>query len=85
MKTNYVPAIVMLLAGGVYCLFGICYQTPLIEFLVQLLSILIIFWIIGGVIRMAFDRLIIKFEDKPEEDTKVKEKNSKEDSEDVQN
>ena len=44
MKTNYVPAIVMLLAGAVYCLCGLMSGTPLFEFTVQLLIVLLVFY-----------------------------------------
>lgn len=69
MKTNYVPAIVMLLAGGVYCLFGIYYQIPLMDFCVQLFIVLIIFWVIGGIIRIVLDRFMGEIEDKSKEKT----------------
>ena len=82
MKTNYVPAIVMLLAGGVYCLFGIFYQVPLMNFTIQLLIILIVFWIIGGIIKMVLDRFMGEIEDKSKKDTEENEEGSEEDSED---
>lgn len=78
MKTNYVPAIVMLLAGGVYCLFGIYYQIPLMDFCVQLLIVLIIFWMVGGIIRMVLDRFMGEIEEKDKKET---EEDSKEDEE----
>lgn len=58
MKTKDVPAIIMLLAGGVYCLFGILHQIPLTEFLLHLLAILLIFWMFGGIIKMVLDRFM---------------------------
>lgn len=73
MKTNYVSAIVMLLAGGVYCLFGIYYQIPLIDFCIQLLIVLIIFWMIGGIIRMVLDRFMGEIGDKKKEDEESEE------------
>jgi len=66
MKTKDVPAIVMLLAGGVYCLIGIRYQIPLMDFLVNLLIILLFFWILGGIVRMVLDRFMGEIEDKTE-------------------
>lgn len=77
MKTNYVPAIVMLLAGGVYCLFGIYNQTPLMDFCLQLLIVLIIFWIIGGIIRMILDRFMGEIEDKNKTEDNSEEEDSK--------
>ena len=75
MKTKDIPAIVMLLAGAVYCLIGIRYQIPLMDFLVQLLIILLIFWIIGGIVRMFLDRFMGEIEDKSrsEEDEETEE------------
>ena len=58
MKTKDLPAIVMLLAGAVYCLIGIRYQSPLMDFLGQLLIVLLIFWIFGGIIRMFLDKFM---------------------------
>ena len=58
MKTNYIPAIVMLLAGAVYCLFGIRAQVSLEDFLIQLLIVLLVFYILGGIIRMILDKFM---------------------------
>ena len=78
MKTKDIPAMVMLLAGGVYCLIGIRYQIPLMDFLVQLLIVLLIFWIIGGIVRMVLDRFMGEIEDKSksEEDEETEEKDA---------
>lgn len=82
MKTNYVSAIVMLLAGGVYCLFGIYYQVPLMDFCVQLLVVLIIFWMIGGIIRMVLDRFMGEIEDKTKKEDEEESEEDKEDASD---
>lgn len=68
MKTKDVPAIIMLLAGGVYCLFGILYKIPLMDFTIQLLGVLLGFWIFGGIIRMVLDRFMGEIEVKEEEE-----------------
>lgn len=83
MKTKEIPAIVMLLAGGVYCLIGIRYQIPLMDFTVQLLVVLLIFWIIGGIVRIVLDRFMGEIGDKTEaeEETEADEKGAKEESE----
>ena len=67
MKTKDVPAIIMLLAGGVYCLFGILYKIPLMDFLIQLLTILLIFWVFGGIVKMVLDHFMGEIEVKQEE------------------
>ena len=68
MKTKDVPAIIVLLAGGVYCLFGIIYKIPLMEFLIHLLIILLVFWMFGGIVRMVLDRFMGEIVVKKEED-----------------
>lgn len=77
MKTKEIPAIVMLLAGGVYCLIGIRYQIPLMDFSVQLLIVLLIFWMIGGIIRFVLDKFMGEIEEKAEEENdKAEEKDA---------
>lgn len=74
MKTNYVPAIVMLLAGAVYCVLGLLSNTPLLEFSVQLLIVLLVFYVLGGIIRMVLDHFMGEVGEKKEDS----EDNSKE-------
>lgn len=62
MKTKDIPAIIMLLAGALYCLLGIYYQTPLMDFLVQLLIVLLLFWMIGGILRMVLEHFMKKLQ-----------------------
>ena len=68
MKTKDVPAIIMLLAGSVYCLFGVVYKIPLMEFLIHLLGILLFFWMFGGIVRMVLDRFMGEIVVKKEEE-----------------
>ncbi len=81
MKTKDVPAIVMLLAGGIYCVIGILYQIPLMIFMIQLLVVLIIFWVIGGIAKSVLDRFMGEIEEKTEEEEEDEESEEKEDSE----
>lgn len=85
MKTNYVPAIVMLLAGAVYCLCGLMSGTPLFEFTVQLLIVLLVFYVLGGIIRMVLDKFMGEVEKKeevqPVEETSQEETENQDDSE----
>ena len=82
MKTKDVPAIIMLLAGGVYCLFGIIYKIPLMEFLMHLLVILLVFWMFGGIVRMILDRfmgeIVVKKEEELESSEEEEEENESE-------
>ena len=91
MKTKDIPAMVMLLAGGVYCLIGIRYQIPLMDFSVQLLIVLLVFWMIGGIVRIVLDKFMGEIEDKTkaeetedaeEKDAEGESENSEESSED---
>ena len=56
MKTNNVPALVMLSAGLVDCVIAIKMEQPLWPFTRQLLLVLIIFYILGSIIRGILDR-----------------------------
>lgn len=55
MKTNSVPAVIMLTAGLIDCIISICYHLTLGEFLKQLLIVLIIFYLIGCVVKIIID------------------------------
>lgn len=85
MKTNYVPAIVMLLAGAIYSLIGLREGTPLFEFTVQLLIVLLVFYVLGGIIRMVLDRFMgevgAKEEEQPVEKTSQEEEKQDESKE----
>ena len=88
MKTKDIPAMVMLLAGGVYCLIRIRYQIPLMDFSVQLLIVLLVFWMMGGIVRMVLDKFMGEIEDpaKAEETEEAEEKDAegeKEEDEDA--
>ena len=83
MKTKEIPAIIMLIAGGVYCLLGIYNQIPLMDFCVQLLMILLGFWMLGGIVRMVLDHFIGELEDKAkEEEEEAEEIDAEEETED---
>ena len=74
---------VMLFAGGVYCLLGILCQIPLMEFSVQLLIVLLLFWMMGGIVRMVLDKFVGEIEDDKEEEVEDKEtEGESDDSED---
>ena len=87
MRTNYVPAIVMLLAGAVYCLIGLMSGTPLLDFTVQLLIVLLVFYVLGGIIRMVLDKFMgevgAKEVEEPAEETSQEEPEQQEESEET--
>lgn len=74
MKTNYVPAIVMLLAGLIDCILAIGKDMSLVDFTRQLLLVLVIFLIIGWIARIVLDKTMKMFADKKEEEKESKEK-----------
>ena len=55
MKTNFIPAIIMLLAGCVDCVISIYYGQDLYSFLKRLLLVLVIFYILGYIIKIILD------------------------------
>ena len=56
MKTKSVPAIVMLSAGFVACVAGICAHMEVADFMKMLLIVLIVFYLLGGVVKIVLDR-----------------------------
>ena len=68
MKTNNVPALVMLSAGLVDCVIAIKKGQPLWPFTRQLLLVLIIFYILGSIIRVILDRSFQDMDDLEEMD-----------------
>jgi uncharacterized protein HemY len=66
MNTKSVPALVTLLAGFIACVAGIRAHMEVADFLIMLLIVLIVFYFLGGVVRMILD---MNFETKQEEET----------------
>lgn len=66
MKTNGIPAIVMLSAGFVDCVLAIYTHMSLWNFTRQLLFVLILFYIIGCVVKVILD---CNFKDMEQEET----------------
>lgn len=55
MKTNYVPAIIMLIAGLIDSVMSIYYRLNLYDFTKRLLLVLVIFYILGIVVKIILD------------------------------
>lgn len=66
MKTDNVPALVMLSAGCIECVIAIYTGQPLLSFTKQLLIILLIFFVLGSIVKMILDRYLGEKEE-PEE------------------
>jgi phosphotransferase system glucose/maltose/N-acetylglucosamine-specific IIC component len=68
MKTNSVPAVIMLIAGFIDCVISIHYRLSLWEFTKQLFWVLVIFYLIGCVVKIVLDRSLKLMADEPEEE-----------------
>ena len=66
MKTKPIPAIVMLVAGLVVCIAGMAGHMETGRFVKMLLVVLIVFYIIGGIVKLLIDK---NFKDMEEETT----------------
>ncbi len=74
MKTKYIPALVMLTAGLIDCLYTMFSGLGLLDFTKRLLIVLIVFYIIGVVIKIIIDMNFKNMDDtdkntEPEETT----------------
>ncbi len=67
MKTKPIPAIIMLIAGFITCLYGLLYHVDLFHFTKNLLIVLVVFYILGSVVKLILDINFNKME--PEEKT----------------
>ena len=56
MKTKPIPAIVMLVAGLVVCIAGMAGHMETGRFVKMLLVVLIVFYIIGGIVKLLIDK-----------------------------
>lgn len=56
MNTNNLPALVMLTAGFVDCVIAIWTRQSLLDFTKQLLVVLIIFYILGAIVKSILDK-----------------------------
>lgn len=66
MKTKTIPAIIMLLAGFIACLAGIKIHMEVADFMKMLLGVLVIFYILGCIVKMIIDK---NFAEMSEEET----------------
>lgn len=80
MKTKHIPAIVMLLGGSVACIVTYINRYSLREMLVTLTFSLVIFLIIGGVIKMILDSFQMPDEAKVDDEGEVVEKQGDEEA-----
>ena len=67
MKTKPIPAIVMLSAGFVTCIIAIYTHMELIDFTKSLLLVLIVFYILGGIVKIILDKNFAQMKEEEEE------------------
>lgn len=79
MNTKYVPAIIMLSAGFVDCIMAIMQHKPLLDFTKELLLVLVIFLVIGCVVKMVIDKTF-----RVDEEKEQLPENSEEEQQDVE-
>lgn len=63
MKTRSVPAIITLLAGFIACLAGIRVHMEVADFLKMLIAVLIVFYLLGCVVKVILDRNFKEIQD----------------------
>ena len=66
MKTKSIPAVIMLTAGFVACVIGIVKKIEFFPFIKMLLLALVIFYILGCIVKAVFDR---NFKEEEQEET----------------
>lgn len=60
MKTKQIPAIIMLLAGFITCMYSIIQRATLAEFVTRMWIVLILFYILGVVVKVVLDKNIVE-------------------------
>lgn len=80
MKANYIPAVVMLSAGLIDCILGFSQGLSPLDFTVQLLIVLIVFYLIGVLIKWFY---MANFKEEEEESEENSEEASEEGEEAV--
>lgn len=66
MKSRFVPCLVMLMAGLVCSIISVEQNVGLKSFTTRLLGVLVIFYIIGSIIKVILDKAILLLSDKEE-------------------
>ena len=56
MNTKSIPAFIMLLAGAVASILGLINQYETTEFIIMILIVLLVFYIIGGIVKIIVDK-----------------------------
>ena len=59
MKTKYIPPIIMLAAGLIRAIAGVFYRQDIKDFLWSILIVMVIFYILGSIVKVVLDKSII--------------------------
>ncbi len=90
MRTRYIPAGVMLIAGVVTCIISIIKEQDIIRSLSTLLIVLVLFYVIGLITKFFVEKILRDFKESKvvegdkQADTEEKEESQEEDSQEVQ-
>ncbi len=76
MNTKPIPSVIMLLAGFVMCVIGITNHMDNIRFFIMLLSVLIVFYIIGSIVKLILDKNIVEMSKEVQEENELPEEES---------
>lgn len=82
MKTKSVPAIIMLIAGFIACVMGMITHMEVAGFMKMLLIVLIVFYILGCIVKLVLDKNFAEMQD--EETTDGEETENEEESLDAE-
>lgn len=83
MKTKQIPAIVMLIAGFITCIVAIFHNFDALRLTKTLLIVLLIFYILGGVLKLILDKNFNEMKDKKEEPEEIIEENNESKKENI--
>ena len=56
MKTKTIPVIIMLIAGALACVLGFVYHYETTEFFTMVLTVLIVFYVLGCIVKIIIDK-----------------------------
>lgn len=90
MRTRYIPAGVMLIAGAVTCIISIVKGQDIVKSLTTLLIVLILFYVIGLITKFFVEKILRDFkeikvvEEDKQADTEEKEESQEVDTQEVQ-
>lgn len=69
MNTKQIPGLITLIAGLITCIISIVCQIEVVSFLKSMIWVIIIFYIIGGIIKLVLDKYVpMKDEEEEQED-----------------